>query len=106
MIIDIIKENANLVLDEKEDCVIDFWNETCPKCLTLKETVIPEIEKKYGKKLKIYLVNCGSTRKVSVKYKVMSLPAFVFLKKGIQIAKLTPTKSVRENIIKIIEENY
>ncbi|MDO4953136.1 MAG: thioredoxin family protein [Synergistaceae bacterium] len=83
------KENCTAeVLEETAMPVaVDFWAPTCPDCMALLPAY-EQFAKQYGSKIKFTKLDCSKKRSTAMKFRVMSMPAFLFYKNGKEIKRL------------------
>ncbi|MGC8971552.1 MAG: thioredoxin family protein [bacterium] len=67
-------------LKNKKPFVIDFYADWCPPCNAMVP-IMEKLEKKYKNKIEIIRVNVdlSKNRSLVIKYKVVSIPTFVFI---------------------------
>jgi thioredoxin 1 len=75
------------VVQSKGVVMVDFWGPQCKPCLALMPAV-GRLEEKYGGKIKIAKVNAWENRMLCAKLRVMTLPAYIFYKDGVETARV------------------
>ena len=97
--IELTKENCDAEVREETSrpVVVDFWGPTCAPCMALKPRY-HEMEKEFGDKVKFTSVDCSANMKVTIKFKIMGLPTFLFWKDGAEVKRLTKDDCTEENI--------
>lgn len=83
------KENceAEVIAENTLPVVVDFWAPTCPDCMALLPSY-EELAKQYEGKIKFATVDCSTKRSVAMKFRVMSMPTFLFYKEGKEVKRL------------------
>jgi thioredoxin 1 len=66
--------------------LIDFYADWCGPCLAMKP-IFEEAEKLYGGKVEFKRVDVEDDTSMAQKYGVMSIPTFVILKDGEEVAR-------------------
>lgn len=66
--------------------LIDFWAPWCGPC-KIMDPIIDELEKELGDKLEVQRVNVDEDPSKSSQFGVMSIPTYVVLKDGKEIAR-------------------
>ncbi|MEO0097908.1 MAG: thioredoxin [candidate division WOR-3 bacterium] len=94
------------VLNSEIPVLIDFWAEWCMPCKMMLP-IVEELAKEYDKKVKIGKVNVDEENELAEKYMIMSIPTFLFIKKGKVIDKVigaVPKSMLVEKLNKLLEE--
>lgn len=73
--------NFNELLNSSKYVVVDFWGKRCPPCEAM-EPVIKKLAKEYEGKILFLKVNAGANPDLSERFKVRSVPAFLFFENG------------------------
>ncbi|PJE80058.1 Thioredoxin [invertebrate metagenome] len=77
---------------EIKDCkglaMVDFWGETCGRCMELMPDVMA-LSERYEDDLKFAKLNIKGNRRVAMGQGVMGLPSIVFYKDGEKIEHLS-----------------
>ena len=106
MAVELTKNNCDMeVKGSVLPVVIDFWGPNCAYCTTL----IPkfeEMERRYSGRVKFCKVDTSQNKRVAVGFKVMSLPAVLFLKGGTEVARLGGANATPEKITAKIESLF
>ena len=103
MAVELTKENCDAeVKGSALPVVIDFWGPSCAPCAALTPK-FEEMERRYGGKVKFCKVDASRNKRVAVGFKVMSLPAVLFLKGGTEVARLGWINATPEKITAKIE---
>lgn len=68
--------------------IVDFWGESCGRCLELMPAV-HELAKKYSGKVKFCSLNIAGQRRLAMSQKVMGLPSFLIFQDGERKAHLS-----------------
>lgn len=74
------------VLKSEKTVLIDFWASWCGPC-KMMSPVIDAIAEEMGEKVKVCKINIDEEQNLAVKYNVMSIPTFVVLKDGKEVAR-------------------
>jgi thioredoxin 1 len=76
-------------LKNKKPFVIDFYADWCPPCRAMAP-IMEELEKKYKGKVEVIRVNVdlSENRSIVIKYRVVSIPTFVFIDRGGKISNI------------------
>ena len=90
------------VLEAKEPVIVDFWGPQCRPCLALMPTV-EELEKEYTGRLKVAKVNAVENRMLCAKLRVLSLPAYLFYKDGVEINRLAGEQITKSDLVEAIK---
>jgi thioredoxin 1 len=83
------------VIRSDKPVLLDFWGPRCRPCLELSPQ-IDNLEKTYIDKVKIAKIDASKNRRLCLRLKVLSLPTFLFYKKGKEIGRLTGEVKIRE----------
>ena len=91
------KENceAEVVAENSMPVVVDFWAPTCADCMALLPA-FEQLEGTYAGKVKFAKVDCSKKRSVAMKFRVMSLPTFLFYKEGAEQKRLGRGVTIQE----------
>ena len=87
----------NIVLDNKELAVVDFWATWCGPCKMLAPT-IEELASELEGKIAVGKVDVDENRELAVKYGVMSIPTVIYFKNGEEVTRLIGVQS-REKLL-------
>ena len=87
----------NIVLNNKENAVVDFWATWCGPCKMLAPT-IEEIAGELDGKIAVGKVDVDENRELAIKYGVMSIPTVIYFKGGEEVARLIGVQS-REKLL-------
>lgn len=91
------------VLESKLPVMVDYWATWCGPCKMIT-SVIEELAKEYGGKIKIGKINVDENPKTATQYGIMSIPTLVFFKNGKVMEQVIGALSKAE-LKKKIEEN-
>ena len=87
--IELGKENFDQeVKESKGITMVDFWGETCGRCLEIMPDVV-ELSERYSSEIKFAKLNIKGNRRVAMGQGVMGLPSIVFYKDGEKIEHLS-----------------
>ena len=87
----------NIVLNNKENAIVDFWATWCGPCKMLGPT-IEEIAGELDGKIAVGKVDVDENRELAIKYGVMSIPTVIYFKNGEEAARLIGVQS-KEKLI-------
>lgn len=87
----------NIVLNNKENAIVDFWATWCGPCKMLAPT-IEEIADELDGKIAVGKVDVDENRELAIKYGVMSIPTVIYFKGGEEVARLIGVQS-REKLL-------
>lgn len=68
--------------------IVDFWGESCSRCLELMPDV-HKLAETYGDKIKFCSLNIAGNRRLAMAQKVMGLPSFLIYQNGEKKEHLT-----------------
>ena len=103
MSLDINRDNyESEVLQSKGAVMVDFWGPQCRPCLALMPTV-DKLEERYAGKIKVAKVNAQENRMLCAKLQVISLPAYLFYKDGVEISRLGGEQLTEGDLVKTID---
>ncbi len=83
------------VLKSKEPVLVDFWAPWCGPCQSTSP-IVDELAKEYEGKVKVAKVNVDDNPHVAQRFAVMSIPTFLFFKKGMVIDSIVGAASKDE----------
>lgn len=87
--IEVGKDNFDQEVKEFDGVVmVDFWGESCGRCMELMPDVI-SLSEKYGDRIKFAKLNIAGNRRVAMGQGVMGLPSMVFYKNGERVEHLS-----------------
>ena len=98
--IELTKENCDAEVKESAiPVVVDFWSPACGPCMALMPGFTELASKpEYEGKVKFCKVDASQNKRVSIAFKVMGLPTFLFWKGGAEAARLSGPDATVENI--------
>lgn len=82
-----ISEHEFLTVEQKPIVVIDFFAEWCMPCV-VQEPIVEELSKKFKGKIHFAKINVDESSKIAQKFRVMSIPTLVVLKKGKEVERM------------------
>ena len=88
------------VLKSEKTVLIDFWASWCGPC-KMMSPVIDKIAEEMGEKVKVCKINIDEEQNLAVKYNVMSIPTFIVLKNGKEVARSVGVQDKTEIIAMI-----
>ena len=87
---EIIVDDVNYkeeVLQSELPVLVDFWAAWCMPCLAIAPTVA-QLAKEYKGRIKVCKINVDDAQKVSMTYKISSIPCIVFFKDGEEVDRI------------------
>ena len=85
------------VLKTEKTVLIDFWASWCGPC-KMMSPVIDSIAEEEGNTVKVCKINIDEEQNLAVKYNVMSIPTFIVLKNGKEVARSVGVQDKNERI--------
>ena len=85
------------VLKTEKTVLIDFWASWCGPC-KMMSPVIDSIAEEEGNTVKVCKINIDEEQNLAVKYNVMSIPTFIVLKNGKEVARSVGVQDKNEII--------
>ena len=79
------------------DVLIDIWGPQCQPCLALMPAV-ESLEAAYGDRVKFLSVNAPDNRAVCRDLRVAGLPAYLTMRDGVEVERLTSNGTTPEQI--------
>jgi thioredoxin 1 len=79
------------------DVVVDIWGPQCQPCLALMPAV-EALEAMYGDRVRFLKVNAPDNRKVCRDLRVAGLPAYLTMRHGVEVERLTSNRTTSEQI--------
>ncbi len=87
--IEVGKANFDEEVKQHEGVVmVDFWGESCGRCMELMPDVVA-LSEKYSEQMKFTKLNIAGNRRVAMGQGVMGLPSMVFYKNGEKLEHLS-----------------
>lgn len=93
------------VLNSEGLVVVDFWSESCDRCLELMPDV-EEMEDKYDDKIKFAKLNIKGNRRLAMGQQVLGLPAILLYEDGEKQEHLSGEELEPEDIEEVLSEYY
>lgn len=88
------------VMESNIPVLIDFWASWCGPC-RMMSPVIEKIAEEMGEKIKVCKVNVDDNHELAEKYEIMTIPAFVIIKNGVETGRTIGVQQ-KEDILKLI----
>ena len=79
------------------DVLVDIWGPQCQPCLALMPAV-EALEASYGDRVRFLKVNAPDNRKVCRDLRVAGLPAYLTMRDGVEVERLTSNGTTPEQI--------
>ena len=79
------------------DVLVDIWGPQCQPCLALMPAV-EALETTYGDRVRFLKVNAPDNRKVCRDLRVAGLPAYLTMRDGVEVERLTSNGTTPEQI--------
>jgi thioredoxin 1 len=79
------------------EVLVDIWGPQCQPCLALMPAV-EELEATYGDRVRFLTVNAPDNRKVCRDLRVAGLPAYLTMRDGKEVERLTSNSTTPEQI--------
>jgi thioredoxin 1 len=79
------------------EALIDIWGPQCQPCLALMPAV-EALERTYGDRVRFVKVNAPDNRKVCRDLRVAGLPAYITMRDGVEVERLTRNGTTHEQI--------
>ena len=79
------------------EVLVDIWGPQCQPCLALMPAV-EALERTYGDRVRFVKVNAPDNRKVCRDLRVAGLPAYLTMRDGVEVARLTSNATTPEQI--------
>jgi thioredoxin 1 len=79
------------------EVLIDIWGPQCQPCLALMPAV-EALERTYGDRVRFVKVNAPDNRKVCRDLRVAGLPAYITMRDGVEVERLTSNGTTPEQI--------
>ena len=84
------------------DVLVDIWGPQCQPCLALMPAV-EELASRYEGKVRFVKVNAPDNRKVCRDLRVAGLPAYLTMRDGVEVERLTSNGTTPEQIEAALE---
>jgi thioredoxin 1 len=79
------------------EVLVDIWGPQCQPCLALMPAV-EALEETYGDRVRFVKVNAPDNRKICRDLRVAGLPAYITMRDGIEVERLTSNGTTPEQI--------
>lgn len=104
-IADVTDTSFNLeVVESALPVLIDFWGPNCAPC----KAIAPHVETlatEHGDRLKVVKMNAHQNMKTAMAYRVTSMPTFVVLKGGREVARQIGTTGGLAGLRRLVESH-
>jgi thioredoxin 1 len=81
--------------------LVDMWGPQCQPCLALMPAV-EALAETYGDRVRFVKVNAPENRKICRDLRVAGLPAYVTMRDGVEVERLTSNETTPEQIEEMI----
>lgn len=103
MALTITDANAKELIASGKPVIIDFWATWCGPCMAMVP-IVDEMAKEYEGRVEIGKYNVDEESELSSKYRIMSIPTFLFFKDGKKTSIRLAGSQSRETFRAKIEE--
>lgn len=98
-------ENVEEIIASGKPVIIDFWATWCSPCMAMGP-IVDELAAEYDGQVVIGKYNVDEESDLSTKYRIMSIPTFLFFKNGqkvdIRLAGSQPKATLEEKIKELL----
>lgn len=98
-------ENVEEIIASGKPVIIDFWATWCSPCMAMGP-IVDELAAEYDGQVIIGKYNVDEESDLSTKYRIMSIPTFLFFKNGqkvdIRLAGSQPKATLEEKIKELL----
>ena len=84
-------------LSREGDVLVDIWGPQCQPCLALMPAV-EALAETYGQRVRFLKVNAPDNRKICRDLRVAGLPAYLTMRGGVEVERLTSNGTTPEQI--------
>jgi thioredoxin 1 len=84
-------------LSGEGDVLVDIWGPQCQPCLALMPAV-EALAESYGDKVQFLKVNAPDNRKICRDLRVAGLPAYITMRDGVEVERLTSNRTTPDQI--------
>ena len=84
-------------LAAKGNVLVDIWGPQCQPCLALMPAV-EALAERYGDRVRFISVNAPDNRKICRDLRVAGLPAYLTMRDGVEVERLTSTGTTPDQI--------
>jgi len=84
-------------LSREGEVLVDIWGPQCQPCLALMPAV-EALAETYGQRVRFLKVNAPDNRKVCRDLRVAGLPAYITMRDGVEVERLTSNGTTPEQI--------
>jgi thioredoxin 1 len=89
-------------LVESGHVLLDVWGPDCVPCMALMPFVA-SLELEYAGRVSVLKLNAPEQRKLCRELRVAGLPAYITLRDGVEVERVTSTKATQANITAAVE---
>lgn len=103
MALEITDANVDEIIASGKPVVIDFWATWCGPCMSMSP-LVDQLAQEYEGKVVIGKYNVDDNMELSTKYRIMSIPTFLFFNHGKKVDLRLVGAQTRESFVAKIEE--
>ncbi len=104
--LELTKDNfEDEVLQGDDLVVVDYWSDSCDRCLEIMPDV-KELAEQYSDKAKFAKLNIKGNRRLAIGQKVLGLPSIVFYKDGEKLEHLSGEDLEVEDIEQTLQKMF
>lgn len=89
-------------LVENGNVLLDVWGPDCVPCMALMPFV-ESLEQDYAGRVAVLKLNAPDHRKLCRELRVAGLPAYITLRDGVEVERVTSTQATQKNIVAAVE---
>jgi thioredoxin 1 len=101
MAIDVTEETFPALV-ERGHVLLDVWGPDCGPCIAMMPYV-QTLEEEYAGRVAVLKLEAPEHRKLCRELRVAGLPAYITMRDGVEVERVTSTQATRENIKAAVE---